>query len=223
MSTAGPVCFDLDGCLVDSREAIATCMNRALVAAGVPAADPPVLHGLIGGHLLACFRDLLAAADGDPDLAHDCVATYREHYATVSLTHTVPIDGIEAVLARVTERRRVVVVTAKPREFAAPILAAVGLDRHVEAVFAPALEALEEPKASSLRRALAHTGGDADPAAAWMVGDRHHDVAAGRACGVPTVGVTWGSGDRPELIAAGATAVVDTPRALLTTLGLGAR
>jgi len=54
----------------------------------------------------------------------------------------------------------------------------------------------------------------------WMVGDRHHDVEAGLACGVPAVGVTWGSGDRTELTTAGAVAVVDAPEQLPAVLGL---
>lgn len=214
----GPICFDLDGCLVDSRVAIATCMNLGLEAVGAAAVDPVVLHRLIGPPLLGTFEGLLVDAGHGPDLAMDCVATYRQHYADVSLTHTTAIPGIEPVLAAVAAERRVLVVTAKPAEFAVPILAAVGLDRYVEAVFAPGLDALREPKAASLRRALAAADGLADPGAAWMVGDRHHDVEAGRDCRVPTAGVTWGSGDRDELVAAGATVVVDRPAELLDVL-----
>lgn len=217
---AGPVCFDLDGCLVDSREAIATCMNLGLEAVGAAPVDPAVLHAMIGGQLLGCFESLLTDAGHDPARADDCVAGYRRHYAEVSLTHTTIIPGMDAVLDAVASQRRVLVVTAKPAEFAAPILAAVGLDHYVEAVFAPALDALREPKAASLRRALAAADAEADPGAAWMVGDRHHDVEAGLACGVPTVGVTWGSGDRAELTAAGASIVVDTPDELPAVLGL---
>ena len=219
-SGAGPVCFDLDGCLVDSRVAIATCMNLGLESVGAQMAEPTVLHAMIGGQLLGCFETLLADAGHDPALGMDCVATYRHHYAEVSLTHTTPIPGIEPVLAAVAAQRRVLVVTAKPAEFAVPILAAVGLDRYVEAVFAPALDALTEPKAASLRRALSTTHAVAEPGTAWMVGDRHHDVEAGLACGVPAVGVTWGSGDRAELTTAGAAAVVDIPEELPAVLGV---
>lgn len=221
MSAVGPICFDLDGCLVESREAIATCMNLGLEAVGAPPVDPPVLHAMIGGPLLGCFESLLADAGHDRGLAMDCVTAYRTHYPEISLTHTTPIPGIADVLAAAAARRRVLVVTSKPAEFAVPILAAVGLDRYVEAVYAPALDALTEPKAASLRRALAAADAEADPGAAWMVGDRHHDIEAGLACGVPTVGVTWGSGDRAELTAAGATAVVDIPAQLPSVLGLG--
>ena len=54
--------------------------------------------------------------------------------------------------------------------------------------------------------ALAATG--ARPHATVMIGDREHDVLAGQACGTGTVGVLWGAGDRAELEAAGAHAII---------------
>jgi phosphoglycolate phosphatase len=43
------------------------------------------------------------------------------------------------------------------------------------------------------------------------VGDRHHDVRAGRALGLATVGVLWGIGGEAELREAGALHLVETP------------
>jgi phosphoglycolate phosphatase len=48
-----------------------------------------------------------------------------------------------------------------------------------------------------------------------MVGDRRHDVLAASRNGVPTVGVLWGYGDREELSAAGAQAIIARPVELL--------
>ena len=48
-----------------------------------------------------------------------------------------------------------------------------------------------------------------------MVGDRHSDIAGGQACGLFSVGVTWGYGSRAELVEAGADTLVDRPGALL--------
>ena len=63
--------------------------------------------------------------------------------------------------------------------------------------------------------------GDVDPADTVLVGDRHHDVEAGRAHGIATIGVTWGGfGHRDELAAAGAAAIVDTVEELADLLGL---
>jgi phosphoglycolate phosphatase len=47
-----------------------------------------------------------------------------------------------------------------------------------------------------------------------MVGDRAHDVLGARANGLFSVGVLWGYGSREELVAAGAGALYDAPRAL---------
>ena len=48
-----------------------------------------------------------------------------------------------------------------------------------------------------------------------MAGDRHSDIAGGKACGLFAVGVTWGYGSRAELVTAGADALIDRPGALL--------
>ena len=50
----------------------------------------------------------------------------------------------------------------------------------------------------------------------FMIGDRHHDIEAGRSAGVRTVGVTWGFGSRDELGDAGAEFVVDVPNEIST-------
>jgi phosphoglycolate phosphatase len=49
-----------------------------------------------------------------------------------------------------------------------------------------------------------------------MVGDRHHDVDAGRAHRLTTIGVLWGMGDRDEL--SQADHVVSTPEELVELL-----
>jgi phosphoglycolate phosphatase len=54
---------------------------------------------------------------------------------------------------------------------------------------------------------------------AAIVGDRHHDVEAGRAHGLYTVGVTWGIGSEAELRAAGASHIVHRPDELVALLG----
>jgi phosphoglycolate phosphatase len=51
-----------------------------------------------------------------------------------------------------------------------------------------------------------------------MIGDRSHDMHAGRACGTRTVGVLWGAGDRDELEQAGADRVVAQPDELAVIL-----
>lgn len=223
MSVPPAVCFDLDGCLVDSRVPIAAAMNHALTSVGAPRRDELDLHARIGPPLLGALEQMLVESGHDPARGHDAVVAYREVYGELSLVHTVAIAGMDELLGSLQEAGVVLlVVTGKPAEFASPILQAVGMRDRFAGVFAPALDALAEPKALTLDRALAHAGleGGRQRRAAVMVGDRHHDVDAGRACGLHTVGVTWGSGRRDELVAAGADAIVERPADLHAVLGL---
>ena len=194
--------FDLDGCLVDSRGAISRCLNIGLAAVGATPRAPERLHRLIGPPLHESFVALLEEESLPARLAARCVEAYRDAYREVALTDTEPIPGVAETLARLGERLTLAVVTSKPATFAEPILTSVGLRGRFVAVHAPDLHTRAEAKATTLRRALEDVAGELHPAATVMIGDRCHDIDAGRACGTGTVGVTWGIGERGELEAA---------------------
>jgi phosphoglycolate phosphatase len=126
---------------------------------------------------------------------------------------------VAEVVAALARRRPLAVATAKPVEFAGPILERLGLAGLFRAVAGPPLAApAGEPKARIVARALEALG-LSDGAKAALVGDRHHDVEAGRALGLATVGVLWGSGSAQELSAAGAGFLARTPSDLLALFG----
>ena len=209
--------FDLDGCLVDSRAPISAAMNAALDDLGMRTMDPADLHRYIGPPLLESFERILGSLEADPTLAHEAVDAYRRAYPDLALDSTRPVPGIAALLSELHGHVTLMVVTSKPVEYAEPILEAVGLRSRFDAVHGPALDALTEPKSAKLEQALEMAGvGEHDRrSAAVMIGDRMHDVAAGKRCGTATIGVTWGIGDRMELTSAGADVVVDHPSELL--------
>ena len=210
--------LDLDGCLVDSTKAIPRCLNEALAALGLPRRATADLVRFIGPPLTENVAILLAEAGADPELASQLIHRYRDCYTEIAPAETTVIPGIPDALERLAGQTRLAVVTSKPGPFARPILGATGLAGYFVAVHAPELDEQAEAKADTLARALADVVPDAPPARTAMVGDRSHDVVAGRACGTRTVGVTWGAGDRPELEAAGADHLVDTPAELADLL-----
>jgi phosphoglycolate phosphatase len=209
--------FDLDGCLVDSTAAITGCLNHALAALDLPPRPVDELRRFIGPPLLEAFETLLAEAGAPADRAPVGIAAYRARYATASLTDTRVVAGIPEVLDALRRRAALRIVTSKPRAFALPIVEHLGLADWFDEVHGPDVGLVTEPKARTLARALAAAGRPA--AAAVMVGDRRHDVEAGRANGTRTVGVTWGAGEPGELEAAGADHVVDRPAELLALVG----
>jgi phosphoglycolate phosphatase len=102
------------------------------------------------------------------------------------------------------------VVTSKLEATAVAIIESLGIRRHFQTIAGGTIP--PEPKAVSLGRALVTLGWAAG--SCWIVGDRRHDVEAGKACGIGTIGVTWGIGDEDELRLAGADVIVSTPEAL---------
>lgn len=209
--------FDLDGCLIDSSEAIPACLNVALAEFDLPPYAPADLQWCIGPPLADSIERLLATGGVEPTTARVAtgLATYREVFPDVAGRLTTVVDGVTDLLAALPQRRAV--VTSKPAGAARPLVEAMGLGGAFEVVHGPGLDVEHEPKVVTLGRALDDLG-IVDPTTAVMIGDRHHDVDAGRARGTATIGVTWGAGDRAELTAAGVDHVVDHPHELLALL-----
>jgi phosphoglycolate phosphatase len=214
--TGGAVAFDLDGCIVDSRAAILPSVRVALADVGLAGLADEELRGLIGPPLGTAFADLLERHGLDPAGADAVLRTYRADYRQHMLDRTTLVPGMADAVHRISEVRLTCVVTSKPAAFARPIIEHLGLADAFVFVEGPGLDAGEEPKKVTLGRALDRLG----PAVigAVMVGDRHHDVDAGRAHGLRTVGVTWGIGSVEELEAAGADHLVATSDELVAVL-----
>ena len=217
LSEIRAVFFDLDGVLVDSRIAIPRSINFALGCQGLVPGPEESLHRLIGAPLLQAFREILESEAADPGLAEACIGSYRERYRRTSLEETILIPGIEGPLRRLAGRYALGVVTAKPEAFARPILGKLGIVDCFDQVAGPPLDpGRQETKTLTLKRAMEALGIEPGPLAApaAMVGDRHFDVAAGRAMGLATVGVSWGIGSVSELRRAGADHIVNSPEEL---------
>jgi phosphoglycolate phosphatase len=210
-------CFDLDGCVVVSDEAIGDGLRHALSVVGLPMLDADRLRAAIGPPLITTIGGLLREVGHDTtagegaELLATAVAAYRARYAEIGFDLTRPVAGVVELLERLRSLAlgTTVIVTAKPTAVAEPLLAHLGLLDAFDAVYGAPMGPDVEEKRVTLARALEVTGTDAGSAV--MIGDRSHDVLAGRACGTRTVGVLWGAGDRAELERAGADLVVERP------------
>lgn len=188
------VAFDLDGCLIESRGAILPSVRVALVEHGLPALPDEEIAFLIGPPLETGFVELLTRLGADVDLAGDLVLAYRADYREHMLERTTVMPGLDGVVRAIAETRGACVVTSKPARFATAILEHLGLLDAFAFVEGPSFDvAGHETKTVTLGRALDRLE------IGVMVGDRHHDVDAGRAHGLTTIGVLWGMGDAAEL------------------------
>jgi phosphoglycolate phosphatase len=190
MRVAGPVGFDLDLTLINSRPAIMAAWRAVADEFGVRVDLTEV------GRRLGIKLEDEVAYWFPPASQTDALVSYRRHYVLLAPTLTFPLPGAaEAVGAVRAAGERAVVVTAKQAVTVQPSLAAVGLepDEVVAHVHGPEKGA-----------ALARLG------AAVYVGDTPADMAAGRTGGAVPIGVPTGSFGRAELIAAGAQLVMES-------------
>ncbi|HJL17071.1 MAG TPA: HAD-IA family hydrolase [Sandaracinaceae bacterium LLY-WYZ-13_1] len=190
------VLFDLDGTLLDSVALILESYRHTLAAHGLaPRSREEILEGL--GTPLEAQLGRWAPADRIEAL----IDTYVEHNLRVHDELVRPFEGVNAIVHALREAGTpLAIVTSKRRRGTTQGLAALGLSDAFDTWVCADDVARPKPHPEPVERALAVLG--VGPERAVFVGDATHDVHAGRAAGVRTVAVLWGSGSRDALAAA---------------------
>lgn len=218
MDKRGFLFFDLDGTIANSGPGITSSMNDAFATAGLPELTETEVRRIIGPPLQTTMPELLQARHVGLDRVDEFIDLYRKIYREHHLPHTPLIDGMGDILEELSHTWHLSVVTAKPQAQAEIAVRAVGVDHYMVTVVGPADDA-PMPKARLLERAFRNVenalGVRPPTEASWMIGDRHHDIDAGREVGTQAMGVLWGYGDHDELHSAGAHAVVSEPREIV--------
>jgi len=186
--TLGPVGFDLDMTLIDSRRAIMASFAGVAADTGVPI-DLAGVDKRLGIKL----EDELAYWF-PPDDIEAAIRIYRAHYLRLLGQLTTRLPGAAQAIAAVRAAgARAVVITAKHERSARLSLEGVGLA--ADELFAEA----HGPEKAEILAALG---------AAAYVGDTPADMLAAVAAGAYPVGVATGSFTTAELRAAGAAEVL---------------
>jgi phosphoglycolate phosphatase len=203
------ILFDLDGTLTDPGVGIVSTIRQVIAELGV---EPPLaaeLRWCMGPPLMEVFTRLLEPA-GKGELAPRAASLYMQRYAAAGAAESMPYAGVEAMLEGLRGKACMYVVTSKSGAIAERIIVAClgarALGRYFEEVVG---NARFEDKSDAVRGLMERAQMEA--AATAIVGDRAHDIDAGKRCGIVTVGVTYGYGSREELAAEGADYIADDP------------
>jgi pyrophosphatase PpaX len=204
MPASTALLFDLDGTLVDSIELILASARHAFIGyAGTAPSDDEWRAG-IGRPLLTMFREF---ADDEAEVQR-LVGRYRTYQLE---HHDRLVHAYEGIVPLIRELAALghpmALVTSKADWLAHRALEHVGLAASIPVVVGCDSCTQHKPHPEPVERALALL--HAAPRGALFVGDSPHDVEAGRAAGVRTIGVTWGAFSREEMITSGADVVVD--------------
>ncbi len=205
--TFDAVLWDLDGTLLDSIPLILESYRHTLEAHGLPPrTEADILSGL-GTTLEHQFERWGYGDDKDA-----LISTYVEHNLLIHDALVRPCAGARELVHDL--RARGVpqgIVTSKRRRGGEMGLRALGVHGCFDVEIYGDEVDRAKPDPEPVRRALDGLGLEASKRITF-VGDAIHDVEAGRAAGVHTIGVTWGAGARAELELADA--VVDDSAAL---------
>jgi phosphoglycolate phosphatase len=189
---AGPVGFDLDMTLIDSRRAILATWSALAAETGVPV-DLAEVDRRLGAKL----EDEIAHwfPPGRRDAA---AAIYRRHYLTVAAELTTALPGAHGALAAVRPAgESAEIITAKHEVSVGPSLLAAGLSGD---------DLFTNVHGAEKAEVLAQIG------AAAYVGDTPADMHAATAAGITAVAVPTGSFPAGELRGAGADVVLGSLR-----------
>lgn len=197
------VLFDLDGTLTDSSEGITRCVQKALHHFGIDDYSKDDLRVFIGPPLLETFPKF-----GVPeDRVEEAIAVFRSRYLTKGKFENRPFDGVIAMLEKLQKSGvRLFVATSKPEETAIEILRHFHMDTYFEKICGASFDHSRENK----DQIIAYVRQYVNEARMLMVGDTIYDIRGAKKQNIPSVGVSWGFGDRQEMLDGGALAVVST-------------
>lgn len=213
MDSKQGVLLDLDGTLIDTAPDLAGAANELRRARGW--ADLPLAqlrnkcsYGTRG--MLATALDLHPEDDGYQATQEQFVEIYRRRLTTAST----PFPGMRAALQGLVEHGLVWgVVTNKVEQLALPLMTAMTFDPPPACIIGGDSAHATKPDPAPLLLGCKRAG--LVPEQTVYVGDSARDIAAGRAAGMRTIGVSYGYFEADESIEDwGADCIIDHADAL---------
>ena len=203
------VVFDMDGTLIDTQALIAEHMAATFASRGLDAPSPAQSRRVIGLSLPVAIARL--AHSDDAVLIDQLVEDYRAHYRASLLTEAnregLFPGALEAVQALRSQPDTLLgIATGKGLTGVHRILALHGIADCFVTLQTPDHNP-SKPHPGMLETAMRETG--ATPEQTVMIGDTTFDIEMGVAAGCKTIGVTWGYHEPRELIAVGASTMID--------------
>lgn len=190
--------LDLDGTLVDTAGDLLATLNVILAREGLTPLTLEAARDIIGSGARAMLEAGFSAGGQVPSrerldrLFAEFVDHYSEHIADVSAPFPGAVESLDRFLA---DGWRLAICTNKLESLARRLLDAIGISDRFVVIAGQDTFGVRKPDPRHLSETVSKAGGTAN--AAVMVGDSHFDIAAARAAGIPSIGVTFGYSSVP--------------------------
>lgn len=215
MKTYSLILFDLDGTLTDPTSGLIASFSYALDRMHIDYGTRESLTRFIGPPLKEAWMSefSLSAEEGARALS-----LFRSYFGEYGWSDNRLYDGVTQMLDRLRDGGcRIALATSKPQIFAERILTLFGIRDRFDFVGAATLDGSRERKNEIVEWVLAHFS-DMPRSEAILVGDRRYDAEGAALCGIDSLGVLYGCGERAELLAAPFTAYAETVEAVAAML-----
>jgi len=194
------ILFDFDGVISDSRD---VCVAACQAAAREQDSDVPVPDEVFSDLDPLTFEALAARLSLNPEAFAASVAGHVSRHAD----KCGPFDGIPEMIAAISERNELAVISASHSRVIRSFLERHGLIDKFAQVIGGDTPGNKAQKIAALTKAAGGSGH-------MFVGDAVSDMQAGRAAGLPVVAVTWGWQPRARLEAEHPDHIVTSPQEL---------
>jgi len=186
--------FDLDGTIVDSREAYVEAARTAFKAMGL---EPPEAETALEiPRRLEQNQPINDVVKAD---VHKFLDVYLRTYYAISAEKTKPIPGIATTLETLSKKAKLALITMRsvPKDAIIKELEHFGIAKH----FTHIVTALDTHKPKPSPEALIKTvkALDVQMCDCIIVGDSVNDIKAGKTAGAKTIAVLTGLFTRQEL------------------------
>lgn len=203
------VMFDLDGTLADTGHDLADAVNFTRAHFQLSPLPDTMVYANVGRGVEHLLKHSLPeeGADRFPEV----MQVFLAHYETHLLDRTVLYPGVRDVLRYFRGKKRLV-VSNKMLRLTLAVVRGLGVAEQFDHILGGDSAREKKPHPALLQLALDKFHVAA--ANALMVGDGDIDIAAGKSAGVITCGVTYGLGNRDDLVAAKPDFIIDKLAAL---------
>jgi len=203
------IMFDLDGTLADTGRDLADSVNYTRAHFNLA----PLAEELVFAHVGRGVEHMLkhSLPEESPHHFQEVMRIFLGRYEMHLLDRTVLYPGVHDALEHFRDKQRVV-VSNKIRRLTVAVVRGLGVESYFDAIFGGDSAAEKKPAPALLNLVLQRF--QVPAAAALIVGDGDTDVEAGKRAGVLTCGVTYGLGNKADLLAAKPDVMIDNIKEL---------
>jgi phosphoglycolate phosphatase len=197
MNRPAALAFDLDGTLIDSRRDITTAVNRTRAELGLPPIPLEAVVTMVGEGARLLVERALGPEQFSPEQIDAALARYLGHYEDVCLDETRAYPGVEEMLATLSGRYPLALLSNKGEALSRKVLDGLGLARHFREILGGDSLPTRKPDPTGLWVLAGRLGIPVDRL--LLVGDTWIDAETAHNAGSPFALVEWGFPRPPKL------------------------